>query len=146
MNLPQSAALNPGTPIWATTVVVEYNKSGLGFGCAQCCANCWKRQDIHRPRWSMRLLMWPHWQRQPASFSPALVRVPGLDRSAHPARKSVQLHRVRQRPGIAARVEVRGRRPAYETPPGLLSSPEEITRHVLSEALEENTHVGKRAR
>ncbi|MFQ3184199.1 MAG: S-DNA-T family DNA segregation ATPase FtsK/SpoIIIE, partial [Octadecabacter sp.] len=78
-----------------------------------------------------------------ASFSPALIRVPEAKAVVqHPARKSVQ-------PSRQAKAEAQpvlkfeDKRPVYETPPlSLLSSPDNITRHVLSdEALEENARM-----
>ena len=78
-----------------------------------------------------------------ASFSPALIRVPEAKAVVqHPARKSVQ-------PSRQAKVEAQpvlkfeDNRPVYEVPPlNLLSSPDNITRHVLSdEALEENARM-----
>ena len=78
-----------------------------------------------------------------ASFSPALIRVPEAKAVVqHPARKSVQPSRQAKAEAQPA-LKFEDKRPVYETPPlSLLSSPENITRHVLSdEALEENARM-----
>jgi S-DNA-T family DNA segregation ATPase FtsK/SpoIIIE len=78
-----------------------------------------------------------------ASFSPALIRVPEAKAVVqHPARKSVQPSRQAKAESQPV-LKFEDKRPAYETPPlSLLSSPDEITRHVLSdEALEENARM-----
>ena len=78
-----------------------------------------------------------------ASFTPAAVPVPEA--------KAVVQHPVRKAPAPSSQAKAEAqpalkfddRRPEYEMPPlSLLSSPEEITRHVLSdEALEENARM-----
>jgi S-DNA-T family DNA segregation ATPase FtsK/SpoIIIE len=78
-----------------------------------------------------------------ASFSSALIRVPEAKAVVqHPPRKSVQPSRQAKAESQPA-LKFEDKRPVYETPPlSLLSSPDEITRHVLSdEALEENARM-----
>jgi S-DNA-T family DNA segregation ATPase FtsK/SpoIIIE len=72
-----------------------------------------------------------------------LIRVPEAKAVVqHPARKSVQPSRQAKAESQPV-LKFEDKRPAYETPPlSLLSSPDEITRHVLSdEALEENARM-----
>ncbi|AGI70098.1 DNA translocase [Octadecabacter antarcticus 307] len=78
-----------------------------------------------------------------AAFSPALIRVPEAKAVVqHPVRKSVQPSRQAKAEAQPA-LKFEDKRPVYEVPPlSLLSSPDEITRHVLSdEALEENARM-----
>ena len=77
------------------------------------------------------------------AFTPAAVPVPELKAVVqHPVRKPVQPSRQAKAEAQPA-LKFEDKRPTYEMPPlGLLASPEEVTRHVLSdEALEENARM-----
>ena len=78
-----------------------------------------------------------------ATFTPASVPVPEAKAVVqHPPRKAVQPSRQAKAEAQPA-LKFEDNRPAYEMPPlSLLASPEEVTRHVLSdEALEENARM-----
>ena len=77
------------------------------------------------------------------TFTPAAVPVPEAKAVVqHPVRRPVQPSRQAKAEAQPA-LKFEDKRPAYEVPPlGLLSSPAEVTRHVLSdEALEENARM-----
>ena len=78
-----------------------------------------------------------------ASFTPAAVPVPEAKAVVqHPARKVVVPSR-QAKAEVQPALKFEDKRPAYEMPPlGLLTPPDTITRHVLSdEALEENARM-----
>lgn len=80
-----------------------------------------------------------------ASYMPAATPIPAAEPKSvvqHPPRKSIQPSRQAKAEAQPA-LKFEDKRPDYEMPPlGLLASPEEVTRHVLSdEALEENARM-----